>query len=98
MQWKTFCFDFLFDTAGFRVTKSLRHLFFVTVKRQNGLTNRVHIFCGTSHYPREGLWMVGIESIYLNFFLQNLKIVKTFYKFFRFLQNSWLNCITLYGS
>jgi len=31
---------------------------FVSNKRQNGWTDRAQIFCGTSRYPREGLWMI----------------------------------------
>ena len=33
---------------------------FVSNKRQDGWTDQAHIFCGTSHDPREGLWMIKI--------------------------------------
>ena len=32
-------------------------------KRQNGWTDRVQIFCGTSRDPREGLWMIKFSKI-----------------------------------
>ena len=39
---------------------------FVSNKRQNGWTDRPHIFCGTSHDPREGLWMIEFSKICLH--------------------------------
>ena len=45
---------------------------FVSNKLQNGWTDRAHIFGGTSHYPRKGLWMIKILKnllIYTLFFL-----------------------------
>ena len=35
---------------------------FVSNKRQNGWTNRAHIFCGSSRDPREGLWMIKFKK------------------------------------
>ena len=39
---------------------------FVSNKRQNGWTDRAQIFCGTSHDPREGLWMIKFLKICLH--------------------------------
>ena len=48
--------------------------FFVSNKRQNGFTDRAQTLCGTSHDPREGLWMIKTlkisaqqNSIFINF-------------------------------
>ena len=52
---------------------------FVSNKRQNGLTDRAQIFCGTSRSPREGLWMIEILNICLyqnSIFIKFLKILK----------------------
>ena len=35
---------------------------FESNKRQNGWTDRAQILCGTSHDPREGLWMLRITK------------------------------------
>ena len=35
---------------------------FVSNKRQNGWTDPAQIYCGTSHEPREGLWIVIIKK------------------------------------
>ena len=42
---------------------------FVSNKRQNGWTDWAQIFCGTSHDPREGLWIVKIKKIVFKRFL-----------------------------
>ena len=39
---------------------------FVSNKRQNGWTDRAPIFCGTSHGPREGFWMIEFKKIASN--------------------------------
>jgi len=52
---------------------------FVSNKRQNGWTDRVQIFCGTSRDHREGLWMIKISNICLHqnsIFIKFLKILK----------------------
>ena len=58
---------------------------FVSNKHQNGWTDPVQFFCGTSHDPREGLWMIKItkfcfqqNSISNNIFLWN---TQTFFVF-----------------
>ena len=33
---------------------------FVSNKRQNGLTDRAQILCGTSHDPGKGLWNIKV--------------------------------------
>ena len=33
------------------------------IKHENGQTNQAQIFCGNSHKPKEGLWMVKDEQI-----------------------------------
>ena len=38
---------------------------FVSNKRQNGWTDRAQFFCGTSHDPRKGLWMIKFSKICL---------------------------------
>jgi len=38
-------------------------LFVVSNKRQNGWTDQAHILRGTSHDPREGLWMIKISKV-----------------------------------
>ena len=52
---------------------------FVSNKRQNGWTDRAHIFCGTSRDPREGLEIIKISNICLHqnsIFIKFLKILK----------------------
>ena len=48
----------------------LKHIhpstYLVSNKRQNGLTNRAQILCGTSHDPRKGLWNIKIEKKMIN--------------------------------
>ena len=44
---------------------SVCFLFVSKKKRQNGWTFRANIACGTSHDPREGLWMMKISKICL---------------------------------
>ena len=54
-------------------------LSFVSNKRQNGWTDRVQIFCGTSRDHRDGLWMIKISNICLHqnsIFIKFLKIFK----------------------
>ena len=56
-----------------------RFVCIVSNKRQNGWIDRVHIFCGTSRDPREGLWMIKISNICLHqnsIFIKFLKILK----------------------
>ena len=49
---------------------------FVSNIRQNGGTNQTLILCGTSHDPREGLWMLRITKSCLPQFLILRKILK----------------------
>ena len=46
---------------------------FVSSKRQNGLTDLALILFGTSHDPRERLWMIKIKKICLQ---QNSIVIK----------------------
>ena len=54
---------------------------FVSNKRQNGWTDRAQIFCGTSHDPRDGLWMVKFSKICLhqNSFFENFENPRNFF-------------------
>ena len=59
----TFCFGLciFYDKINCLLLKSIDWVsvyLFVSNKRQNGSTNQANIFCGTSHDPREGLWML----------------------------------------
>ena len=52
---------------------------FVSNKRQNGWTDRVQIFCGTSRDHREGLWMIKISNMCFHqnsIFIKFLNILK----------------------
>ena len=42
---------------------------FVSVKHQNGLTDRAQIWCGTSNDPRKGLCMLKITKLCVQKFL-----------------------------
>ena len=53
---------------------------FVSNKRQNGWTDRAQIFCGTSRYFREGLWMI---KIFKKCFVKKFKFLKIREYFFK---------------
>ena len=61
---------------------------FVSNKRQNGGTDRAKILCGTSHDPREGLWMLEITKfVHKSFwFLFNFENALTFLLLFYIVQ------------
>ena len=50
---------------------------FVSNKRQNGWTNRAHIFCGTLRDPRQDIWMIDFKNL--------LWIKFVFWKFWKYL-------------
>ena len=54
---------------------------FVSNKRRNGWTDRAQIFCGTSHDPREGLWMIKFSKICLhqNLIFENFENPRIFF-------------------
>ena len=58
--------DFVSSIYKFGLSVCLSVCLFVSNKRQNGWTDRAHIFCGTSHDPREGLWMIKFSKICLH--------------------------------
>ena len=61
-------------------------LFFVSNKRPNGWHDRAKVLCGTSHNPGEGLWMIKISKISLQWnlivihFLKSWKLFDKFHK------------------
>ena len=64
---------------------------FVSNKRQNGLTDWNQILCGTSHNPKESLWMIKISKISLQL---NWNFIK-FWKYTIFFIKS-ANFFTMY--
>ena len=70
-----FLYGFFQKSFGHPVYNKTRHLYlyinlaclsvclFVSNKRQNGWTDRAHIFCGTSRDPRKGFWIIKISKI-----------------------------------
>ena len=50
---------------------------FVSNKRQNSWTDKAQILCGTSYFPREGLWIIKISKICLHQNSIFIKILKT---------------------
>ena len=60
---------------------------FVSNKRKNGWTDQAQILWGTSHGPREGLWMIKSSNICLHqnsIFQKILKILKIHEIFVKF--------------
>ena len=59
-------FFLLTSIYKFGLSVCLSVCLFVSNKRQNGWTDRAQIFCGTSHDPREGFWMIKFSKICLH--------------------------------
>ena len=68
---------------------------FESNKRQNGYTDWTQILCGTSHDPREGLWMIKIKKIYTqhNSIFSKFKKSTIFFYKIRELFSSALQCL-----